>query len=94
MPASPAMRAISDDGASTNTPTANRLRPGAAARAAAMHVRAVAGLDLPSRGRENESDQIRPGGSGNCRVLRIAQTADLDDASASEEPIQVFPSRN
>src|SRR6187399_1002754 len=51
------------------------------------------GTDLASRGRENEPDEIRPGGSGDRRMLRIAQTADLDDASSSEEPVQAFPNR-
>jgi len=36
------MRAISDEEASTNTPTENKVLPGAAARAAEMQDRAVA----------------------------------------------------
>jgi hypothetical protein len=50
--------------------------------------------DLPPRGRENEPDQIRPGGGGQCRMVGIAQPADFDHAPASKKPGQAFLDRN
>jgi hypothetical protein len=50
--------------------------------------------DLPSRGRENEADQIRPGGCGDYRMLGIAQPTNLDHTPASEKPAQSFLNRN